>query len=314
MVDKKQVYIAAGTFAAAMSVGFVMQNSSASASRTMPVIEPTPAALREAPWAPLVVVAPRVGDAEAVVYPAALSVPSVAKRPTLSRPDRSTEAVSEVCDVALTGTVADKATVDLHVNAPCFASQRATLHHGGMMFTFVTDAAGAADLSVPALSTDATYIVSVGVQNGALATFAVPEADMYDRAILQWQGAQNFDMHAYENGAEYGANGHVWRDHPSDDGAMGYMMSLGDEAVSEALLAQVYTLPKGAPVDTVAFEVEATITPANCGRDITAQSLQMLGAASVSAVDLVITMPNCEAVDDVLILQNMFRDLKLASG
>ena len=79
-------------------------------------------------------------------------------------------------------------------------------------------------------------------------------------------------------------------------------------------MAEVYTFPTGVAQQSgnVELTVEAEVTQANCGRDITAQSLEVTGSAPLRVRDLELAMPVCDAVGDFLVLKNMVNDLKIA--
>lgn len=225
-----------------------------------------------------------------------------------------------VCNTALDAAVGAGAMVTLTVDAPCAPGSRGTLHHQGMMFSFVTDETGAAELVVPALAEAAVFIADIHGSDGAMSLVTVPEMAMYDRAVLQWQGGAGLELHAREFGADYGADGHVWQAAARSvdsvvTGDTGFMVSLGDAGLEEALMAEVYTFPSGmtAKEGIVQLSAEIEITDANCGRDISAQSLQMSPTTDTIALDLTLTLPGCDAVGDFLVLQNMFEDLTLAS-
>ena len=73
-----------------------------------------------------------------------------------------------------------------------------------MMFTAMTDDAGAADLQVPALAEVAVMIVAFTEGDGAVSTVVVPDFANYDRAVLQWQGNTSVMLSAYEGDAGFG--------------------------------------------------------------------------------------------------------------
>lgn len=312
---KRQISIAGASVLLAMGIVFVMQNSTASAAKTTAEIEPAPLNLtaQELDTQPQIMLPDHAGSDYGSVP--SFSAPQRPHLPSLKRPvDRRAGALTVPdCEVAMTGDVQDGGIVDLTIDAPCLAYARATLHHQGMMISLLTDGDGQIQVSVPALSADATFIVAFGSDNGALASFDIPEVSTLQRAVLQWQGDDSFEIHAYENGADFGEEGHVWAQTApvSRNPDRGFVMALGDVQAENALLAQVYTYPRANDVP-VALEAAAEITSINCGREVSAQSLRIAPKMDVAAIDLVMTMPGCDTVGDFLILQNMFRDLKLA--
>jgi hypothetical protein len=97
-------------------------------------------------------------------------------------------------------------------------------------------------------------------------------------------------------------------------GCDSYLIRLGDPEAGKGLMAEVYTFPSGQMESSteVFLMAEAEITSANCGKELSAQSLQVNRNGGLNALDLTMVMPDCDAVGDFLILQNMFEDLTIA--
>lgn len=236
-----------------------------------------------------------------------LSVPETAATPEIN-------CVPEMVSVAGAG-----ATVKIALSAPCHVETAFTVHHQGMMFTAMTDQDGLASVVVPALAEVAVVIAAFPDGDGGVATVTVPDVSNYDRAVLQWQGDTAVMLSAYEGDAGFGAAGHIYTDNPGDIARLdaaegGFLMRLGASDVPDALMAEVYTFPSGmdARVSEVLLVAEAEITDTNCGQELNAQSIQVFPTGETTALDLTLLMPECDAVGDVLILQNMFEDLTLA--
>ena len=228
---------------------------------------------------------------------------------------------AESCVASLTATPGPVATVLLEVHAPCAVDTMGTIHHQGMMFSILTDAEGRATVMAPALAANAVFIADLPGGYGAAAVITVPDVVNYDRAVLQWQGADSgLGLHALEFGADYAQEGHVWAASmrsvdAAQEGTGGFLMRLGDVGIEGALMSEVYTYPTGitALSGTVELSVEAEVLPGNCGRAIAAQSIQIAPGIEASALDLTMTMPGCDAVGEFLVLKNMLRSLTLAS-
>lgn len=267
--------------------------------------------------------------ASAVVLPSAVQVPTEQEAPVQLAnldaeilPNVETDiAVDPLdCSPSMEGLAGSGAMVKVVVNAPCHADTAFVTHHQGMMFSAMTNDAGMATFTVPALAEVSVIITAFANGDGAVATTVVPDFADYDRAVLQWQGDEAVMLSAYEGAAEFGDSGHIYNQNPGDMARLdqaegGYLMQLGDASVEGALMAEVYTFPTGATntMETVMLVAEAEITNDNCGQELNAQSIQVSPSGETAALDLVMTMPDCEAVGDVLILQNMFEDLTLAS-
>ncbi|PWE36367.1 hypothetical protein DD563_10605 [Pelagicola sp. LXJ1103] len=223
------------------------------------------------------------------------------------------------CEYLLSAEPFAGAMVTLSLDVTCMPNERFTLHHNGMMFSQVTDESGSAEMLVPALSSNAVFIVAFPNGEGAVATAEVTSLGAYERAVVQWKDDLGVALHALEFGADYGTDGHVSADAPRDaaaaaTGNTGFMTRLGDSALPEALLAEVYTFPAGMSGQDgdVALNVEAAITEANCGRDIEAQSLQLNQSGVLKVQDVTLAMPDCDAVGEFLVLKNLLNDLTLA--
>ena len=223
------------------------------------------------------------------------------------------------CDASLTAVAGVAAMVELTLSAPCSPDAAVVVHHQGMMFTIITDSTGAAFVTVPALAETSVFVAELSDGKGAAASVIVPDLTDFDRAVLQWRGPEGMELHALEFGASYADAGHVWSGAARDASAAvlaqgGFLTRLGDDKAENALIAEVYTFPSGtvARDGTVDLSVEAEVTEANCGKDIAAQSIQMTAAPGLAVVDLTMTMPDCTAVGEYLVLNDMLADLTLA--
>jgi hypothetical protein len=190
-----------------------------------------------------------------------------------------------------------------------------------MMFTHATDQGGRAAMLVPALTQSAVFIAGFANGEGAVAKTEVTDLGAYQRVVVQWQGDSGMSLHALEFGAEFGSAGHVRPDARRDvaaaaTGEKGFMSLLGDADQPDAFMAQVYTFPSvpASRDGTVTLMVEAEVTPANCARDIEAQSLQTRAGGALKVQDVTLMMPECDAVGDFLVLKNLLNDFTIASN
>ena len=283
-----------------------MENELSVNAVTLTAALPSEPDLATAPVAELPVLAPT---------PAALPTEPVPQMPQ----EESAPALN--CDYNMTAAPEAAAMVRLTLDVACMGNERFTLHHNGMMFTGVTDETGKSELLVPALSAKPVFIVAFLNGEGAVANADVPSFEYYDRAVVQWKGQSGLQLHARENGADYGEAGHVWveaaREHASavlERG--GYLTRLGNTQAAEPLLAEVYTFPSGMLQDAaqVALSVEAEVTADNCGRDIEAQTLEFSLSGEIRSQDLVLAIPECDAKGDFLVLKNLLNDLSIAAN
>ncbi len=264
-------------------------------------------------------VVPDATGAAAVTEASAIDATTI--EPVMTPPAAATDTVAtDECTAILTATPDELAMVNLSLENACRPAAVVSIHHEGMMFNAITDEDGKLRVSVPALTEEAFFIVAYDDGEGAVAITGVPSLSDYDRAVLQWQGEDDLQLHALEFGASYGDAGHVWSKTTADTamiaaGNAGFLTRLGDAAVTDALIAEVYTFPTGmSAIDgSVALSVEAEVTNRNCGRLVEAQSIQIMPGSESRETDLSMTMPSCDAVGEFLVLKNMFEDLTLAS-
>jgi hypothetical protein len=253
MSNTRRYLTAGGTFACALTTGFLMQTfaeapvTAQPANETMApvtVAEAEPAALPD-PRSPEATGTPTEIDtsepllelSDVMLTSALPDVPAAGPQP-MPLPDRRLEGAAFVnasfeqtpvgdlpveqaapafdCELALVAKPVAAAMVDLALDAPCLPNERFTLHHQGMMFTQVTDAGGTWTRTVPALAEEALFIVAFGNGEGAMANAEVTSVPYYDRVVVQWSGHSGLQIHAREYGADYGEDGHVWADAARD--------------------------------------------------------------------------------------------------
>lgn len=250
-------------------------------------------------------------DPEPIAAPAPGSTPA-------DTPEEAAAAPAPNCDVTAEVVPGPMAMVDFKVVAPCLGNARLVVHHNGMTFSAVTDADGNLDVAIPALAERAVFIAAFDNGEGAVATARVSDVADYDRVVLQWQGKSGFQIHAREFGAAYGTPGHIWSgaapvDHPAH--TTGAVIRLGTDDALSPLLAEVYTFPSSAAdrSGSIALSIEAEVTENNCGRDISAQLLQRQGEDRIRTRELELAVPDCGAIGDFLVLNNLLDDLKIAA-
>ncbi|MEM7519578.1 MAG: hypothetical protein AAF307_00960 [Pseudomonadota bacterium] len=327
MLRSKGIYTAAGALTCAIGIGFFMQSTDAADQQYGTA---SAVALPELPGAAS---GNEVLDVQEITltsgaFETALVVPEdeVTVTPAAAPVDIEIDAeprdpiVAPACDINAVARPVAAAMVDLTMEATCFPNERVTVHHNGMVFTEKTSETGALALTVPALSTDAVFIIAFANGEGAVAQTEVPDLGDFDRAVLQWKGDSGFQIHAREFGANYGSAGHLWAEAPGDlssavTGASGLLTRHGDIDAAEPLLAEVYSFPKvaNARSGNIALSVEAEITAVNCGLEIEAQSLEMTGDGQIKTQNLTLPVPECDAMGSFLVLNNLLQDLTLAA-
>ncbi|MGO4914555.1 translocase [Pseudogemmobacter sp. W21_MBD1_M6] len=225
------------------------------------------------------------------------------------------------CEPELSARETSAAMVSLTLSAPCHLGEWVTVSHAGLNATLQVSAAGMLVIDMPALTTSARFVARFADDDEATATVDVPDLALFDRVAVQWVGLSGLQLHALEFGAGYQDDGHVWINAPrtavfAETARGGFLTRLGDETAPNPNMAEVYTFPTGKirKDGTVRIRIEAEITAYNCAREVDAQSLQTTGYGPVSVIDLTLSMPECDAIGDFLVLKNVLRDLKIAQN
>lgn len=225
------------------------------------------------------------------------------------------------CGLSVSTTALDGARVALDIMDPCQPHSRVVIEHSGLNLTGRTDVMGLLTMDVPAFETPAFFTVRMpdGATDSSLAI--VPDLDDFYRVGLQWNEDRALELHALEFGATYGDDGHIWQGSVGSveravSGAGGFISIVGADEVDSPMLAQIYTLPRDTLDDAgnVRLTIEAPVTEANCGRDTLARTLELEEDGNVAVIELTFTFPDCDAVGEYLVLQNLLQDLRVASN
>ncbi|MGR3320489.1 MAG: hypothetical protein ACU0DK_00990 [Pseudooceanicola sp.] len=339
MAKSNKVLVAAGAIGTAAAIGFLMQSGERDVVRGLSPAEPVqemvleqtafvtdplpePPARDERIELSEIVLTSSLSE---VAYDPPIDAPKAApelgggaapRRDTLPR----TGQAAADCAATLTATPTVAAMVELSFEAACAPGMRVRFEHEGMRFSATTDDAGRVDVTVPALAETANFSAAPAQGSGAEATVKVDSIYFYDRAVLQSRADAGMTLHALEFGSGYDGDGHIWRDVPRDASVAarsegGFLVQLGEADIPGAELAQVYTFPSATAKSTgeVQLSVEAEVLSGTCARDVTARILQVNRGVRQRQRDIAITMPDCEAVGDFLLLKTPLNDLKIAS-
>jgi hypothetical protein len=225
--------------------------------------------------------------------------------------------IAEACLPSLRLAAAPQAMIGVSLVAPCAKDARVVILHEGLSITGKTNAEGSLFLSLPALTVNATVTARLPDDTEIEGDVRVPAMATLRRMGVQWQNADAFQLHAFENGAGYGDAGHVSASIPQTPttglgGTGGFITILGDAAVELPMMAEVYTFPAGIAANAD-ITIEAAVTDATCGRELLGETIMTL-AGQVYTSELTLSMPDCDAVGDILVLKNLLTDLTIAAA
>lgn len=238
-----------------------------------------------------------------------------------SEPEIERSAFGLSCGALLTASAQPAAMVGLTLTDPCRGGETFTVEHGALVYAAELNELGTYMADIPALTAEASFTVRFEDGETVEATVEIPEAVEIDRAALITDGVSGLAIHALEFGADYEEDGHVWAGNPRDAKAAarsggGFLTALGDASLREPRLAQVYTFPAGAEAreGVVRLSIETEVTERNCGQDVAGQTLQNSAGRLSAPVAVTLSMPDCDAIGEFLVLKNLLQDLKIASN
>jgi hypothetical protein len=248
----------------------------------------------------------------ALLPPVALSVtpplPQAATQPAV--PDAPPQVVADPCPVTLDLLADPGAMIGLLLLAPCRPGERIVITHAGLAVTETTTATGSVFMALPALQTEALVQARFADGSTVTGTVNVPDLAALRRFGVQWQGDDAFQVYGQEAGGTVSASRPGLAPQGESPASDGFLSLLGDADADAPLLAEIYTYPAHASAGVV---IEAAVTPSTCGREILGETLSSVGGA-VTVTDLTLAMPDCDAVGDFLLLNNLAPDPTLTAA
>jgi len=302
-IDKRRVARIGAVVVVALAAGHLVQTMAARKDAPRPAVEaamPRPAD---------VVQLAATNQPAAVPVVAKPVLPAAALAKTAPVPAEAI-AVADACPVTLDLMADPGAMIGITLLAPCHPSTRVVLQHAGLAVTAQTSLTGTLFLSVPALTADAEVELTFADGTSVSKTIAMDDIAALRRFAVQWQADDAFQLYGYQGATAVSATnpGAVPLTGPLTEA--GFLMQLGDKTVDMPLLAEVYTYPAMGSADVV---IEAAVTAQTCGRELLGETL-LSEAGRVTVTDLTLAMPDCDAVGDFLVLNNLVPDLTLVAA
>lgn len=236
-------------------------------------------------------------------------LPPDGSRPITPVPAPEGPALADRCAPELDLAARPMAMIAIDLRASCAAGARVVIRHAGLAVAETLDGSGHLTLDLPALDTSGRISVLLPEGRELHAAVAMPSVARLRRLAVQWIAGDAFQLHAMEGGATYGTPGDVHAQNPASPSG-GYLVALGDPSSSLPMMAEVYTWPVGVTVRPV---IEAEVTQATCGRELMAETL-LSDHGRVTATDLTLAMPGCDALGDILVLNNLIGESRLAAA
>ncbi len=223
------------------------------------------------------------------------------------------------CDIDLAASTRNGALISLDIAAPCKPSQMVTIEHSGLEFSVLTDAAGLANVTFPAMQQDAEISARFEDQSRSTTSIMVNDIDRVLRAGVSWRSEIDLNLNAFEYGAGIGSEGHVSQDAPRDYRSSrikggGYLLQLGDPLLGRGSLAEVYTIPvnRNQQRGTVSLSVVISEPRLVCGQTIVAKTVRSREGRSAGIRNVRFTVPACGSVAGQIALPGALDDIRLA--
>lgn len=223
------------------------------------------------------------------------------------------------CETLFDAEPVEAGMVAITVASSCRTDQRVEIVHDRLTFASLLSNTGKLSLTAPALDPSATYLVRFEDGQVMRRHIDVPEARDFERVALMWRGDQNMQLHAFEFGAGFQDDGHVWAGHSRDAAFAignkgGFMTVLGDVNAVPPQMAEVYSFPRGesAASNVVRVAIEVEVTGNNCNSQIYAETIQPGADGQLQSAEIEMSVPDCASVGEFLVLKNAVRDLKIA--
>lgn len=204
------------------------------------------------------------------------------------------------------------AMVTLSLTAPCQPQSRFVVGHGAISFATVTDSAGKAHMTVPALASPARFSVFQDNLEMVVGTVIVPDKRGYDRVAVHWTTQEDIALHAFSpTASDAVASGAV--DAGQSKSVMedrGYLFALRDNAEERPVHLKVFTFPAGyrASSGGIILALSNLLNPHNCGREIDMVVVESLAGAPPRATPVSPRMPGCSQIGhDVFLTTNLDR-------
>jgi hypothetical protein len=188
------------------------------------------------------------------------------------------------------------ATLTVELASSCHPLEDITISHEGLTISATTDSSGALDISLPALA--GSGLVSLAFADGdSLTGSADVQAVLTGlvRIAINWEGVDGFRLNASQ---VFTGKQDLASPPTASSGAAIAVLGASNGGIPH--LAEVYTATRSGLPQSV--RIEAEVTEKTCGRDLSGLLLVARGSQSVTREPLVVTMPDCDALGDRVVL------------
>lgn len=307
----------ASTFAIALGIGFAMQYGDANAARyasDVPVAVRAPVLIVD--YAPLTemseftlkpetVASGNLGlggdvavDANSIKLVALVREAASAETGVLYSQSQPQAPQHADCDIKAALAPDDSGSIFMTILSNCRTNAAFSVNHNGITFTAKTDHKGMSSLKVPAMAVDAAFFITFEDGKSLATSTYAPDAELYNRVVFQWEGHESDYLRSTEAAT-----------------SLGKIDRLGADVGEIPRFAEVYSFPADLDVTEGlrGIDVVAAVTENNCGQDLVAESFTLFpGIVDLAFKDILITLPNCHHIGDIIGLKKVLGEQTLA--
>lgn len=220
------------------------------------------------------------------------------------------------CGLNLSAEPLRGARVQLAIIAPCHKNKVITISHAGLRFTEIVDETGRITIIIPVLSDPAT--IKVSFADGTSKSISAPAKDLSSlhRTGIAWAGQVDLQLHvdqslykASKSTRITAQNARSYKQSYLQGG--GYLSSLGNSAVENGAFIQIYSIENSSDI-FADFDVVLQNPSNDCGTQITINTVQYSAASGIELTSKNISLRNCSAESENIVLKNMLRNLIVA--
>jgi len=220
------------------------------------------------------------------------------------------------CSLKLSAKPLRGARVELEISAPCHQGKVVTISHAGLRFNEIVGDKGTITIIIPVLSDPANIEVSFsdGIKKSISAH--VKDLSLLQRTGASWSAKVGLQLHVYETSFNASRNAEVsTRNARSYKQAYlqggGYLTTLGNKDIEGGKIVQIYSIEN--PNDIfVDFKLVMKNPAAHCGADFSLETVRYATELGTQLADKNISIRNCSANTQTIVLKNMFRNLIVA--
>lgn len=235
-----------------------------------------------------------------------------ATAPTLRQPPRGQPRILETraerldtCDPELRVSETPTGYLEIAIDAPCHAGGPIRVQVNEMIADETTDVHGYWEARVPVLAE--TMQIEVVIKDIVLSEEIGPlPLTGHQHVIMTWQGARVFAIKAEASRTGVATDRGAEHALPEPN-----VTRLGDGKGSGL---EIMTFPSAAlgASGVVRLSVEAEVTADTCDQTIGTLAYQTGYLGTLRPTEIAFTMPDCDRIGEVVRLQNLFRDMRLA--